>query len=117
MSEIGALAATALAPRLQARELRAADLVEACLERIAELEPAIHAWTALDPDFARRQARELDAGALRGPLHGLPLGIKDILDTADFPTGYGSPIYRGLRPAVDAAAVAAARAAGAIRLG
>jgi Asp-tRNA(Asn)/Glu-tRNA(Gln) amidotransferase A subunit family amidase len=77
----------------------------------------LHAWEAIDPEFARRQARALDAGPNRGLLHGIPIGVKDIFDTADLPTAYGSPIYAGHRPAWDAACVAAARAAGAIVIG
>jgi len=109
--------ATELAAWLRSRELRAIDLVEACLERIAARDPAIHAWTFLDPERARHQARALDAGPVRGPLHGLPIGVKDLMDTADMPTAYGSSIYAGHRPACDAACVAAARAAGAVVLG
>src|SRR5919109_1438782 len=89
--------------------------VEDCLARVENDE--IHAWAALDPEFARRQARALDAGPVRGPLHGMPVGVKDIFDTADLPTEYGSSIYKGHRPAWDAACIAAARAAGAVILG
>ena len=94
---------------------RALEEVERSLERIGE--DAIHAWVSLDAEAARRQARALDAGAARGLLQGIPLGVKDIFDTVDFPTEYGSPIYKGHRPAADAACVAAARAAGAVILG
>ena len=93
----------------------AIEAVEDCLSRIGGDE--LHAWAALDPQFARRQARALDAGPVRGPLHGIPVGVKDIFDTAELPTEYGSPIYKGHRPAADAACVAAARAAGAVILG
>jgi Asp-tRNA(Asn)/Glu-tRNA(Gln) amidotransferase A subunit family amidase len=109
--------ARGLARRLAQRELSALEVVEDCLARIDMRERELHAWAALDPEFARRQARQLDAGAVRGMLHGVPLGVKDIFDTADLPTAYGSPIYAGHRPAWDAACVAAARAAGAVVLG
>ena len=95
----------------------AAETVEAALGAIQARDRDLHAWQAVDPDFARRQARALDAGPARGPLHGIPVGVKDIFDTADLPTEYGSPIYKGHRPAADAACVAAARAAGAVILG
>jgi amidase len=95
----------------------ALETVEACLAAIEARDGVLHAWTAVDAEFARRQARALDAGPVRGPLHGIPVGVKDIFDTADLPTEYGSPIYRGHRPAADAACVAAARAAGAVILG
>ncbi|HPU50011.1 MAG TPA: amidase [Burkholderiaceae bacterium] len=106
-----------LVQALARRELRAEDLMQACLDRIAEREDVVHAFAHLDPDAALAQARALDAGATRGPLHGLPLGVKDLLDTADMPTGYGSPIYAGQRPAADAATVALCREAGAVVAG
>jgi len=115
--DIGSLSATRLAARLQARELRALDVVEACLARIAARDPEILAWTAIDADYARRQAHALDSGPIRGPLHGIPIGVKDIMDTAALPTGYGSPIYAGHQPDSDAACVTAALAAGAVVLG
>ena len=109
--------ASELARGLQRREITAEDLVRACLARIDEREPAIQAWSHLAPDAALAQARELDRGAVRGPLHGLPIGVKDLFDTVDMPTGYGSPIYAGHQPAADAAVVAQCRAGGAIVLG
>src|SRR5688500_10050907 len=111
------LGARELARRLAQRELSALEVVEDCLAEIAAGDAELRAWAAVDPEFARRQARALDAGAVRGMLHGVPLGVKDIFDTADLPTEYGSPIYAGHRPAWDAACVAAARAAGAVVLG
>jgi amidase len=117
MTALNELGAREAASRLAAREITAEQLVRACLERIQAREPAVGAWIALDPDAALAQARRLDAAAQQGPLHGLPLGVKDLMDTADLPTGYGSPIYAGHRPRVDAACVALARAAGAVILG
>lgn len=111
------LSARELALHVGAHRLRAIDVTEAFLDRIAAREPVIHAWAALDADQARRHARALDSGSIRGPLHGLPIGVKDIIDTTDLVTEYGSPIYRGHRPAADAACVALARAAGAVVLG
>lgn len=97
------------------------ELVEDCLRRVEEVDGAIQAWAFLDPDHARRQARAADehrmAGRSIGPLHGVPLGIKDIFDTADYPTEFGSPFWQGRTPRRDAAAVARLRAAGAIVLG
>ena len=93
-------------------------VVAACLARIAEREEIVRAWAFLDPEQALAQARACDAAAeSAGPLHGVPVGIKDIFDTADMPTGMGSPIYEGHRPAADAAAVAILRQAGAVILG
>ena len=93
-------------------------VVGACLARIAEREATVRAWAFLDPDLAIAQARACDAAPKPvGPLHGVPVGIKDIFDTADMPTEMGSPIYAGHRPASDAAAVAILRASGAVILG
>lgn len=113
-NELPAWQAAAL---LQRRELGAEELLRACLERIAEREPAVHAFAALDAQAALAQARALDSGGLRGPLHGLPLGVKDLFDTTGLPTAYGTPIYAGFQPAADAAAVALAREAGALVVG
>ncbi len=94
------------------------EAVGACLARIAEREETVRAWAFLDPDLALAQARVCDEAATpAGPLHGVPVGIKDIFDTADMPTEMGSPIYAGHRPTSDAAAVAILRAAGAVILG
>lgn len=102
-------------------ELGAEDLVQACLARIRELEPTVQAWQHLDEAHALAQARERDAaraaGLACGPLHGVPVGIKDIIDTGDLPTEDGTPLHAGRTPAEDAAVVAALRAAGAVILG
>jgi Asp-tRNA(Asn)/Glu-tRNA(Gln) amidotransferase A subunit family amidase len=111
------LSATAAADAIRSGELSSVDLVRACLERIAEREPTLHAWRHLDPDAALEQARARDADAPRGPLHGVPVGVKDVIDTQDQPTSYGSPIYDGHRPDLDAACVSRLRAAGAVILG
>jgi len=112
-----ALDATTLARRLARRELSAEALVQDCLARIAEREPQVRAFAHLDAESALALARALDAGPIRGPLHGLPLGMKDVFDTADMPTSYGSPIHAGHRPACDAAIVALSREAGAVLVG
>ena len=92
-------------------------LVTSCLERIETREPEVQAWAFLDPDLVLDQARACDRTALQGPLHGVPIGVKDIIETADMPTEYGAAIYPGHRPDADAACVARARAAGAVILG
>src|SRR5256714_399646 len=102
--------------RLARRELGAEELVRSCLSRIAAREPEVQAWEILAEDAAD-QARRIDAQPHRPFLRGLPVGIKDLIDTADLPTTYGSPIYAGHRPKTDAACVAALRAAGAVVLG
>ena len=107
----------ALLAALASRQLGAETLARACLDRAAELEPSVHAFAHLDPEHVLAEARALDRGPVRGPLHGLPLGIKDVIDTSDMPTAYGSPIYAGHRPAADAAVVSMARSRGALIFG
>ena len=106
-----------LAEQLAQRSLSAVELARACLDQVERRDSAVHAFVQLDPDALLAQARRLDAGPVRGPLHGLPLGVKDLLDTADFSTAYGSPIYAGHRPVADAAAVALCKDAGALVMG
>jgi len=115
--KLNQLGAREAAQRLAAREITAEQMARACLGRIEEREAKVGAWIHLDPDAVIAQAKQLDAGAVRGPLHGLPIGVKDIIDTIDMPTCYGSAVYPGHRPAADAAGVALARAAGALILG
>jgi Asp-tRNA(Asn)/Glu-tRNA(Gln) amidotransferase A subunit family amidase len=111
------LGATEAVDLLSRRKISSEELVGACLERISKLEPGLRAWAWLEPERALAAARAMDAGPPRPPLQGLPVGIKDIIDTADFPTESGTAIYRGRRPRRDAACVAALRAAGAVILG
>jgi Asp-tRNA(Asn)/Glu-tRNA(Gln) amidotransferase A subunit family amidase len=87
------------------------------LERIEEREPQVLAWQHLDPAQVVAQARALDRGGRRGPLAGVPFGVKDIIDTCDMPTEMGSPIYAGHRPRADAACVALSRKAGGVLMG
>lgn len=117
MQKLNEISARDAARRLAKREITAEQMARACLARIEERERTVGAWIHLDPDAVLAQARRLDAGPVRGPLHGLPIGVKDIIDTIDMPTGCGSPAYAGNRPRVDAAGVALARAAGALILG
>lgn len=111
--------ATAWASAMEYGELRAGDVIDSTLETIAAHENDVHAWQAYDAARARAAAQAIDAGAPsgRGLLSGIPLGVKDIIDTVDFPTAYGSPIYRDHRPARDAACVALAREQGGIVVG
>jgi Asp-tRNA(Asn)/Glu-tRNA(Gln) amidotransferase A subunit family amidase len=97
--------------------LRAEDLVRDCLERIDARETQVQAWTYVAREAALAKAKALDQGAHQGLLHGLPIGVKDLIATADMPTSYGSPIYAGHQPANDATCVALAREAGAVVLG
>ena len=116
-----AISATDAAAEIARGAVTAEDYVRACLERIAAVEPEVQAFISLDPDYALKQARELDehrsSGRPIGPLHGIPVAIKDICDTKDFPTGYGSAIYADRRPRNDCTVVARLRAAGAVIIG
>jgi Asp-tRNA(Asn)/Glu-tRNA(Gln) amidotransferase A subunit family amidase len=102
-------------------ELSSEALVGSCLDRIDEAENDVQAWAFLDAEHALAQARVLDAaragGEPCGPLHGVPVGIKDIVDTADMPTEYGTPLHAGRRPTADATVVALLRQAGAVIMG
>ena len=101
--------------------ISAVEFVTACLDRVAEVDSGIEAWAFLDRDHALKQAAALDQhraqGKSIGPLHGVPIGIKDIFDTHDMPTEFGSPLWTGRTPRQDAAAVARLRAAGAVIMG
>jgi amidase len=106
-----------IAADIAAGTLTCEAALRVCLERIAAREPEVQAWQHLDPDAALAAARALDRMPSRGMLHGVPLGVKDVIDTADMPTTYGSPLYAGNRVAQDAACVAISRAKGALILG
>ncbi len=98
-------------------QLTARALTDACLNAVESHEPKIRAWQYLDPAAARSQADDRDGAVATAPLHGIPIGIKDIIDTADMPTECGSPIHEGRRPVTDATSVARLRDAGATILG
>ncbi|HZD91953.1 MAG TPA: amidase [Pseudolabrys sp.] len=99
----------------------AEQVAETCLRRIEAVDGGVQAWTYLDPEYVRRQARALDAaraeGRPLGPLHGVPIGIKDIFDTGDMPTENGTVLHAGRQPPDDATAVALLREAGAVVMG
>ena len=111
------ISATVVARKVAAGETTCEAVVRDCLSRIAARDDVVKAWVNFDPELALAQARALDRAPNRGPLHGVPIGVKDIIDTFDMPTEMGSPIYRGYRPAADAACVALLRRAGAVILG
>ena len=120
-SDITALTAVEAASEIARGAISAEDYTRACLERIAAVESEVRAFVHLDPEHALAQARALDrrkaSGERTGPLHGIPVGIKDIFDTADYPTECGSPIFAGRRPDADCAAVRKLREAGAVIIG
>ncbi|MFZ5693773.1 MAG: amidase [Pseudomonadota bacterium] len=120
-SPLSAWTAAQAAAEIARGAITAQDYTQACLDRIAEVEPEIGAFAHLDPDHALAQARALDErktqGAPLGPLHGIPVAIKDIIDTSDFPTECGSPFLSGRRPYLDAHVVKRLREAGAVIIG
>ncbi|MBV9553970.1 MAG: amidase [Alphaproteobacteria bacterium] len=113
-SEPHRLTAVEMVDRIEAGTLTAEAVVQSCLERIRERESIVRAWTHIAADEALAAARAAPAGSL---MKGVPFGIKDIFDTADMPTGYGSPIYTGCRPSFTASAATLPRAAGGVLLG
>jgi Asp-tRNA(Asn)/Glu-tRNA(Gln) amidotransferase A subunit family amidase len=115
--EVNRLTAAELSSGLRSGQITVEQLARACLDRIASRDADVRAWSYVDPDAVIRQARELDKLPSRSPLHGIPVGIKDIYNTADMPTQHNSPIYTGHRPDIDAATVGTLRAAGALILG
>jgi len=116
-----ALSATKAAAEIARGAISSEEYTRACLDRIAAIEPKVRAFAHLDPENALTQARERDewrkSGRPIGPLHGVPVGIKDIIDTSDYPTECGSPALSGRRPRNDATVVSRLRAAGAVIIG
>jgi len=115
------LSASDAARAIREGSISSEELVGACLARIEAAEPAVQAWQYLDPEHALAQARARDLdrkeGRATGPLHGVPVGIKDIIDTADMPTEDGTVLHAGRTPDRDATVVALLRAAGAVIMG
>lgn len=120
-SQLNWLSANDAARAIRAGAISAEQLTEGCLARVREVDGEVQAWAYLDPEHALKRARERDAerseGKPVGPLHGIPVGIKDIFDTDDMPTEDGSVLHAGRTPRDDATAVAMLRAAGAVILG
>ncbi|MCC6469991.1 MAG: amidase [Alphaproteobacteria bacterium] len=116
-----ALSIARAAAAIRRGELSSVGLVQACLDHIRDADGPVRAWAWLDPQLSLDQARDADRarrdGRPLGPLHGVPVGVKDVFDAAGLPAEFGSPIHAGRRPAVDAVAVARLRAAGAVILG
>jgi amidase len=111
------LSAVEAASAIAQGELSSQELVSSCLERNAERDSAVMAWAHLDPEEAMAQAKDADAKKPTGPLHGVPVGIKDIINVAGMPTGFNSPIYPDYVPVADAACAAMIRKAGGLILG
>jgi aspartyl-tRNA(Asn)/glutamyl-tRNA(Gln) amidotransferase subunit A len=109
------------AAAIRERSLSPVDLLETCLQRIEQVEPRVRAWVFVDRDGARAEAKrcadEVRRGQWRGPLHGVPLGIKDIIDVFDWPTAAGSRLWANSIARQDATVVRRLRAAGAVFVG
>src|SRR6476661_5410061 len=116
-TRLNELTATQIAEAVTAGKTTCEAVVRACLEHIALREPEVQAWHYLNPEQVIDYARALDRSGKRGPLIGVPFGIKDIIDTSDMPTEYGSPIYKGHQPRNEAACVALGRKAGGVLMG
>jgi Asp-tRNA(Asn)/Glu-tRNA(Gln) amidotransferase A subunit family amidase len=121
LTNLHSVSATEAARLIHDGIISSEQLLEACLARIQQVDPQVQAWAFLDPDYALEQARAADqlrlSGQPIGALHGVPVAVKDIFDTADMPTEYGSPIYAGRTPSRDATVVSKLRAAGAVIIG
>ncbi|MCW5703743.1 MAG: amidase [Bradyrhizobium sp.] len=123
MAENGLIALTAIeaSEKIAGGEISSEEYTSACLDRIAAIDDQVHAFVHLDPKEALNQARALDEhrrnGYALGALHGIPVAIKDIFDTADYKTECGSPLLKGRQPMRDATAVSRLRAAGAVIIG
>ena len=121
LTNLHLLSATEAARLIRDGIISSEQLVEACLARIREVDPQVQAWAFLDADYALTQAHALDelrlSGRAIGPLHGVPIGLKDIFDTTDMPTECGSVLYAGRTPSRDATVTAMLRAAGAVIMG
>jgi len=119
--ELIRLNAVEAAEAIRAGEITSEQLVQACLDHIADVEDTVRAWAFLDPEHALKQARDADLALRKGealsPLHGVPVGVKDIFDTDDMPTEDGTVLHVGRKPAIDATVVSLLRAAGAVIMG
>jgi Asp-tRNA(Asn)/Glu-tRNA(Gln) amidotransferase A subunit family amidase len=116
-AELHRLTASEAAFRLEAGSISVADLARACLDRVLKRDPLVRAWAAVDRERVLAAAAALDGAPRRSPLHGIPIGIKDVIDVEGLPTEYNSPLYRGHYPAGDADCVAILRQAGALIFG
>src|SRR3979411_2453107 len=121
VSQLYMLSATDGARLIRDGVISSEQLVEACLDRVRDVDGQVEAWAFLDPEHALAQARAADdwrlGGRPLGPLHGIPVGLKDIIDTGDMPTENGSVLHAGRTPSRDAAVVERLRAAGAVIMG
>ena len=115
---LNGLTACEASAKIEKKEITSEELVRECLDRIEARDPLVQAWDFIDPNYALEQARALDGEEVRrGPLHGVPVAIKDIFDTKDMPTGHGFPPYKGAASNGDSTCVSQLRDAGMVILG
>ena len=117
MSELNKLTATEASAKIASGEITSVELVKSCLDRIHQRENDVGAWAHLNEELTLAAAAVADATERKSPLHGIPFGVKDVIDTADLPTELGTPIHAGRQPEKDAACVAKMKAAGAVLMG
>lgn len=117
MTDLTELTGLKAAELIRKREISSVELTKACLERINQRNQDVGAWCHIDEEFSLSQAQIADASEPKSLLHGVPFGVKDVIDTKDFPTEYGSKIYKGRQPTRDADCVTLMRDAGAVLLG
>ena len=116
-TELHRLTALDAGAKIATGAISSEELVRSCLEFIDKRENEVGAWHCLDPEFAITEARRVDSAESLSPMHGVPFGVKDVINTVDLPTEYGSSIFAGHQPTADAACVAAMRRAGAVLMG
>jgi Asp-tRNA(Asn)/Glu-tRNA(Gln) amidotransferase A subunit family amidase len=116
-SRICRLTASEAATLIRSGELTVEELARSCIERVADRDPSVRGWSHINTQQVLERARELDKWSEKGPLHGIPIGVKDIIDTSDMPTRHNSPSYFDYHPILDAACVMVLRAAGALIFG
>lgn len=121
MGGLNELSAAAAADRIARGDFTSVELTQACLDRVEAREPVVQAWVHIDAAAALAEAKKADQwqrdGKPLGPLHGVPVGIKDVIDTENLPTEHGSPLFAGRQPDRDARCVTALRRAGAVIMG
>jgi Asp-tRNA(Asn)/Glu-tRNA(Gln) amidotransferase A subunit family amidase len=117
MGKLNELTGLEAAAKIAKREISSVELVQDCLDRISSREDDVGAWQYLDPEYAISEARRSDELDPIGPFHGVPFGVKDVIDTGEMPTEYGSEIFAGNQPYADAACVSMMRESGAVLLG
>jgi Asp-tRNA(Asn)/Glu-tRNA(Gln) amidotransferase A subunit family amidase len=116
-SRICRLTASEAATLIRSGELTVEELARSCIERVADRDPSVRGWSHINTQQVLERARELDKWPEKGLLHGIPIGVKDIIDTSDMPTRHNSPSYFDYHPILDAACVMVLRAAGALIFG